>query len=74
LGHAKDYEFSRRTMEARWARGRTDAETTLRASPWLAPMPPELGARTFDVLTEARKAAVAGSACSGTTRATASTG
>jgi len=73
-GHAKDYEFSRRTMEARWARGRVDAETTLRASPWLAPMPPELGARTFDVLTEARTAAAAGSARSRTTRATASIG
>lgn len=73
-GHAKDYEFSRRTMEARWARGRADAETTLRASPWLAPMPPELGARTFDVLTAARKAATAGSACSRTTRATAGAG
>jgi NTE family protein len=73
-GHAKDYEFSRRTMEARWARGRADAETTLRASPWLAPMPPELGARTFDVLTEARKATAAGSACSRTARATSSIG
>jgi NTE family protein len=49
-GHAKDYEFSRATMEARWARGLADAQTTLLASPWLAPMPPEIGARTFDVL------------------------
>jgi hypothetical protein len=73
-GHARDCEFSRRTMDARWARGRADAETTLRASPWLAPMPPKLGARTFDVLTEARKAAAAGSACSRTTRATSMTG
>jgi len=73
-GHAKDYEFSRRTMEARWARGRADAETTLRASPSLAPMPPELGARTFDVLTEARKAAAADSASSRTTRAAARIG
>ena len=48
-GHAKDYEFSRRTMESRWAAGREDALRTLAASPWLAPMPEELGARTFDV-------------------------
>ncbi len=49
-GHTKDYEFSRATMEARWARGQADAGTTLRASPWLAPMPPGVGARVFDVL------------------------
>jgi NTE family protein len=48
-GHAKDYEFSRATMQARWAQGLSDAQTTLLASPWLAPMPPEVGARTFDV-------------------------
>jgi NTE family protein len=49
-GHSKDYEFGRATMETRWAQGLSDARTTLTASPWLAPMPPELGARTFDVL------------------------
>jgi NTE family protein len=49
-GHSKDYEFSRATMRARWAQGLADATTTLRASPWLAPMPPDVGARTFDVL------------------------
>ncbi len=49
-GCAKDYEFGRATMEARWDQGLADAETTLLASPWLAPMPPEIGARTFDVL------------------------
>jgi NTE family protein len=49
-GHAKDYEFSRATMEERWAQGRADAAATLAASPWLAPMPAEFGARTFDVL------------------------
>jgi NTE family protein len=48
-GHSKDYEFSRATMRARWAQGFADAEATLVASPWLAPMPPEVGARTFDV-------------------------
>lgn len=49
-GASKDYEFSRETMLARWDQGRRDAEITLMASPWLAPMPEELGARTFDVL------------------------
>ncbi len=49
-GCAKDYEFSRPTMEARWNQGLADAQETLLASPWLAPMPPEIGARTFDVL------------------------
>jgi NTE family protein len=49
-GHSKDYEFSRNTMLTRWAQGLADAQTTLLASPWLAPMPPEVGARTFDVL------------------------
>jgi NTE family protein len=49
-GQSKDYDFGRVTMEERWAQGREDALATLAASPWLAPMPPELGARTFDVL------------------------
>ena len=51
-GQSKDYEFSRTTMETRWAQGMFDARTTLLASPWLVPMPPEAGARTFDVLKE----------------------
>lgn len=55
-GHSKDYEFSRGTMEERWAQGRGDMEATLFASPWLAPMPPELGARTFDVIMDQRRA------------------
>jgi len=49
-GQTKDYEFSRTTMMERWAQGRADAVATLEASPWLEPMPAELGARTFDVL------------------------
>ena len=53
-GHAKDYEFSRRTMADRWEAGRMDAEVTLAAAPWLAPMPPDVGARTFDVLGDQR--------------------
>ena len=53
-GCAKDYEFSRATMQARWAQGLSDAQATPLSSPWLAPMPPEIGARTFDVLREIR--------------------
>jgi NTE family protein len=53
-GGCKDYEFSRDTMQARWAQGLVDARATLAASPWLAPMPPEVGARTFDVLQRRR--------------------
>jgi NTE family protein len=49
-GISKDYEFSRPTMRTRWAQGLSDARTALLASPWLAPMPPGVGARTFDVL------------------------
>ena len=52
-GAAKDFEFSRTTMQTRWAQGVSDAQTTLLASPWLAPMPPEVGARTFDVRKDA---------------------
>jgi NTE family protein len=55
-GQAKDYEFSRRTMQARWAQGLADARQTLLASPWLAPTPAELGARCFDVQAAARRA------------------
>ena len=52
-GQSKDYEFSRSTMETRWAAGLSDALKTLAASPWLEPMPPEVGLRTFDVLAPA---------------------
>ena len=52
----------------------TAASSPTRRRRWLAPMPPELGARTFDVLTEARTAAAAGSASSRRPRATASIG
>src|SRR5215471_18354413 len=50
LGASKDYEFSRFTMLERWQQGARDALTTLRASPWIAPVPPEVGVRTFDVI------------------------
>ena len=53
-GASKDYEFSRGTMNARWEQGISDASTTLRAAPWLAPKPRELRLRVFDVMHEAR--------------------
>jgi NTE family protein len=49
-GALKDFEFSRSTMEARWQQGLFDARSTLHSSPWLAPMPRELGVRIFDVI------------------------
>jgi NTE family protein len=49
-GALKDFEFSRPTMEVRWQQGLSDARSTLHASPWLAPMPRELGVRVFDVM------------------------
>ncbi len=49
-GQAKDFEFSRRTMEERWAQGYADAMANLSASPWLAPAPAAVGLRSFDVL------------------------
>jgi NTE family protein len=56
-GPSKDYEFSRDTMEARWARGHADAHRALCGSPWLAPRPVEAGARTFDVAARPKGAA-----------------
>ena len=49
-GAAKDYEFSRSTMNARWQQGLSDATTTLQATPWLAPKVNEVGVRVFDVM------------------------
>jgi len=49
-GGAKDFEFSRATMEARWQEGRNDARVTLQESPWLAPIAREVGVRVFDVM------------------------
>jgi len=54
-GPAKDYEFGHAAMLARWAEGASNARATLEAAPWLAPMPPEIGVRTFDVLGEPAK-------------------
>ncbi|WP_210179640.1 patatin-like phospholipase family protein [Bosea sp. PAMC 26642] len=47
-GQSKDYEFSATTMAQRWDQGLLDARATLAESPWLVPMPSELGARVFD--------------------------
>ena len=49
-GQSKDYEFSRATMEARWAQGRAARKVASASAPWLAPAPSEAGVRTFDVL------------------------
>jgi NTE family protein len=49
-GALKDFEFSRSTMEARWQQGFSDARGTLDASPWIAPMPRDIGVRVFDVI------------------------
>ena len=49
-GAAKDYDFSRNAIMARWNQGMVDAATTLRASPWLAPKPQKVGVRIFDTL------------------------
>jgi NTE family protein len=48
-GSSKDNEFSRSSMEKRWRQGMADAQAVLHASPWLAPMPKELGVRVFDL-------------------------
>ncbi len=49
-GGLKDFEFGRSTMEARRQQRLSDACCALQASPWLAPMPRELGVRVFDVM------------------------
>jgi NTE family protein len=49
LGAAKDYEFSRAMMAAHWDQGNADAAATLKASPWLAPKPADIGVRVFDI-------------------------
>jgi NTE family protein len=48
-GASKTYDFSRSSMEKRWQQGISDARTVLHESPWLAPLPKELGVRVFDV-------------------------
>lgn len=51
-GASKGYNFGRDCMEARWQQGYADACRTLSASPWLAPMPKDVGVRVFDVCGE----------------------
>jgi NTE family protein len=48
-GSFKDYDFNRSGMRERWAAGMADAQATLAAAPWLEPIPPHVGTRTFDV-------------------------
>jgi len=49
-GAWKDIEFGRPIVEERWVQGLSDSRLTVKAAPWLEPLPPGLGARTFDVL------------------------
>ncbi len=49
-GSAKDYEFSRITMNERWMQGLSDMELTLNAQPWLEPDGARDGVRMFDVM------------------------
>lgn len=58
-GAAKDFEFSRATMEERWEQGIADARQILRISPWLEPAAPEIGVRVFDVLRDLHAASPA---------------
>lgn len=64
-GQSKDFEFDRPTMESRWAAGLADAVETLRAAPWLAPIAPDVGARTFDVRNAASSPAARSSVMAG---------
>jgi NTE family protein len=68
LGASKDYEFSRSTMLERWRQGALDALTTLRASPWTAPVPPKVGVRTFDVIHDMLVQAITDKGCPRSTR------
>jgi NTE family protein len=48
--HAKDYEFSRRSMEEHWQSGLADMQTTLRDSRWLNQQRRAGGLRVFDLV------------------------
>ncbi len=61
-GSQKDYEFSRATMEQRWAEGLADAQQTLAVAPWHAARGHEVGVRVFDVWHAQMKADRAASA------------
>jgi NTE family protein len=61
--HAKDYEFSRRTMREHWAAGHADVMQTLRDPRWTDRGPAELyGVRVFDLVSPERTAAMSGGA------------
>jgi NTE family protein len=51
-GSRKDVEFGHGTAQARWDRGREDAEITLAKAPWSKPFPKGHGTRVSDVLHE----------------------
>ncbi|MDA8052047.1 MAG: patatin-like phospholipase family protein [Rhodospirillales bacterium] len=48
-GPAKDYEFSRLSMQRRWPQGMADAQALLDLSPWLEPSPATTGVRVFEM-------------------------
>lgn len=48
-GNAKDYEFSRTTMNEHWRAGRADAEKALSQDGWRNPPPEADGIRVYDV-------------------------
>ncbi|MCI4677771.1 DUF3734 domain-containing protein [Rhodoblastus acidophilus] len=52
-GPTKDFDFGREAMAARWRAGLDDACATLTKAPWMEPMDPQEGARTFDALRDA---------------------
>jgi len=54
-GSAKDYEFSRGTMERRWNQGFGNARATLGAAPWEAETTADQPVRVFDVLATAKR-------------------
>ncbi|WP_298954571.1 patatin-like phospholipase family protein [uncultured Methylobacterium sp.] len=53
-GNAKDYEFSRRTMQEHWAAGRSDVLRSVRHRDWIARCRPEQGVAVFDLTRDAR--------------------
>ncbi len=66
-GAAKDYEFTRPTMLARWNQGLLDAAATLETAPWLVPAEPQEGVRVFDVMHDRLVARSAGNPGKGDT-------
>ena len=54
-GSAKDYEFSRGTMERRWKQGFDNARATLEAAPWEVETTADQPVRVFDVLATAKR-------------------